>query len=131
VIAGRDGRLPSVLFAVGLGAVLGASLRWALAYWLNPRVAHLPPGTLAAGRRLPRRRRGGRVRAASVGVAVLAAAAGDRLPRRTDDLLDLLGENVALMVDGARGSALAHAAAHLVGSLLATAAGIATVRLLA
>lgn len=36
------------LFAIGLGAVLGAWLRWWLGLRLNPLVAHLPMGTLAA-----------------------------------------------------------------------------------
>src|SRR5213075_974548 len=34
--------------AVGMGAALGAWLRWALSIWLNPRVPHFPFGTLAA-----------------------------------------------------------------------------------
>ena len=34
--------------AVGIGAALGAWLRWGLATWLNPRVPHFPLGTLAA-----------------------------------------------------------------------------------
>ena len=44
----RDGPLWQVLAAVGGGAALGAWARWGLSYWLNPRVAHLPLGTLAA-----------------------------------------------------------------------------------
>jgi fluoride exporter len=34
--------------AVGLGAAIGAWLRWGLGLWLNPAVAELPLGTLAA-----------------------------------------------------------------------------------
>ena len=34
--------------AVGLGAAIGAWLRWGLGLWLNPAVAELPMGTLAA-----------------------------------------------------------------------------------
>jgi CrcB protein len=34
--------------AVGLGAAIGAWLRWGLGMWLNPAVAELPMGTLAA-----------------------------------------------------------------------------------
>jgi len=34
--------------AVGLGAALGAWIRWGLGLWLNPRLPELPFGTLAA-----------------------------------------------------------------------------------
>jgi CrcB protein len=34
--------------AVGLGAAIGAWLRWALGLWLNPLLPELPLGTLAA-----------------------------------------------------------------------------------
>ena len=34
--------------AVGIGAVLGAWLRWGLGVWLNPIVPGFPVGTLAA-----------------------------------------------------------------------------------
>ncbi|HTD07122.1 MAG TPA: fluoride ion transporter CrcB, partial [Undibacterium sp.] len=34
--------------AVGLGAAIGAWLRWGLSLWLNPINAGLPLGTLAA-----------------------------------------------------------------------------------
>ncbi len=34
--------------AVGLGAALGAWLRWGLGLWLNPLLPQLPPGTLTA-----------------------------------------------------------------------------------
>ena len=42
--AGRDGPLLAALAAVGVGAVFGAWLRWALSYWLNPKLEHLPLG---------------------------------------------------------------------------------------
>ena len=48
MIAGRDGPVLAALAAVGVGAVFGAWLRWGLAYWLNPRLEHLPLGTLTA-----------------------------------------------------------------------------------
>jgi len=35
-------------FAIGLGAAIGAWLRWGLGMWLNPAVAELPMGTLTA-----------------------------------------------------------------------------------
>ncbi|ADE12259.1 fluoride efflux transporter CrcB [Sideroxydans lithotrophicus] len=34
--------------AVGLGAAVGAWLRWGLGLWLNPALPELPPGTLVA-----------------------------------------------------------------------------------
>ena len=34
--------------AVGLGAAIGAWLRWGLGWWLNPALPELPLGTLAA-----------------------------------------------------------------------------------
>src|SRR6185295_3480880 len=34
--------------AVGVGAALGAWLRWGLSAWLNGRIPHFPLGTLAA-----------------------------------------------------------------------------------
>ena len=34
--------------AVGIGAALGAWLRWGLAVWLNPRITQFPLGTLFA-----------------------------------------------------------------------------------
>jgi fluoride exporter len=34
--------------AVGIGAAIGAWLRWGLGYWLNPLHAAIPLGTLAA-----------------------------------------------------------------------------------
>jgi fluoride exporter len=39
---------PYAFIAVGLGAAIGAWLRWGLGLWLNPAVAELPMGTLAA-----------------------------------------------------------------------------------
>lgn len=38
----------TAFLAVGFGAALGAWLRWGLSVWLNPWVAQLPLGTLAA-----------------------------------------------------------------------------------
>ena len=36
------------LLAIGVGAALGAWLRWGLGLWLNSLLPELPPGTLAA-----------------------------------------------------------------------------------
>lgn len=39
---------PPALLAIGIGAAMGAWLRWGLGLWLNPVLAFLPAGTLAA-----------------------------------------------------------------------------------
>jgi CrcB protein len=38
----------SAFLAVGIGAAIGAWLRWGLSLWLNPVYPHIPLGTLAA-----------------------------------------------------------------------------------
>lgn len=131
--AGRDGPLLAGLFAVGIGGAVGAWLRWGLAYWLNPRVPDLPLGTLVANV----------VGGYLIGVAVGVFAAHPALSPFWRLLLitGFLGglttfstfsaENVALLGTGAWGAAFLHAGLHLVGALCATAAGLATVRLLA
>lgn len=130
MMAGRDGPLWSALLAVGAGAVLGAWLRWGLSYWLNPRLAQLPLGTLAANL----------VGGYLIGIAVAVFAAHPALPPFWRLLLvtGFLGglttfstfsaENVALLASGTWGAAAVHAGLHLIGSLLATGAGILTIR---
>jgi len=127
----RDGPLGLVLLAVAVGAVLGAWLRWGLSYWLNPRLAHLPLGTLAANL----------VGGYLIGVAVAVFAAHPAISPAWRLLIvtGFLGglttfstfssESVALIQGGAYGPALLHAGLHLFGSLAATMAGMATVRL--
>jgi fluoride exporter len=129
----RDGPLSTVLLAIAIGAVLGAWLRWALSYWLNPRLEHLPLGTLASNL----------VGGYLIGLAVAAFVAHPSLPPvwRLIIITGFLGglttfstfsaESVALLQGAQWGSALIHAVAHLGGSILATIAGIATYRLLA
>lgn len=131
MIAGRDGPLLAALTAVAVGAVLGAWLRWGLSYWLNPRLEQLPLGTLTANLL------GGYL----VGIAVAVFAAHPALPPfwRLLIVTGFLGglttfstfsaENVALLGSGAWGGALLHGGLHLFGSLVATGAGIASVRL--
>ncbi|HUL67456.1 MAG TPA: fluoride efflux transporter CrcB [Burkholderiaceae bacterium] len=129
----RDGPLPSVLVAVAIGAALGAWLRWALSYWLNPRIAHLPLGTLVANLV------GGYI----IGLAIAAFAAHPSVPPFWRLLLitGFLGglttfstfsaESVVLLQGEQWGAAALHGIAHVAGSLLATVAGIATYRALA
>jgi CrcB protein len=127
----RDGPVLAVLAAIALGAVLGAWLRWGLAYWLNERVA-LPLGTLTANL----------VGAYVIGLAVAAFALNPALSPlwRLFLITGFLGalttfstfsaESVAMMSSGQWSLALGHTAAHLLGSLAATALGIFTVRAL-
>lgn len=129
----RDGPLWAVLAAIAGGAVLGAWARWALSYWLNPRLAHLPLGTLTANLL------GGYL----IGIAVAAFAAHPevgplwRLVIVTGFLGSLTtfstfsAESLALLQGGSTGAALLHAGLHVFGSLLAAGAGFWTVRAIA
>ena len=116
--------------SVGIGAALGAWMRWGLGAWLNPRAHDLPLGTLAANL----------VGGFLVGVAVAALADRTEIPHawRLFVITGFLGglttfstfsaESVALLMRGSYAWALAHAGAHLFGSLALTALGIATYR---
>jgi CrcB protein len=118
--------------AVGVGAALGAWLRWGLATWLNPRVPHFPLGTLAANLV------GGYV----VGFAVaFFVARPDVSPEwRLFVITGILGalttfstfsaEVIELLARGEWTTGFLLAATHLAGSLLLTAAGFATFRAL-
>jgi CrcB protein len=128
----RDGPLALVLLAVGAGAVLGAWLRWGLSYWLNPRLAHLPLGTLAANL----------IGGYLVGIAVAFFASHPSVAPAWRLLLItvILGglttfstfsaESLALLQSGALPAAFTHIALHLAGSLLATFLGLATARMI-
>ena len=125
----RDGPLWSVLLAVGVGAMLGAWLRWGLSYWLNPRVADLPLGTLTANLL------GGYL----IGVAVAYFALRPEIPPevRLFVVTGFLGglttfssfsAEVVHLINTARYAWAAGAAAvHLGGSLGMTALGMWTV----
>ena len=126
--------MPPIGFAVvGLGAVLGAWLRWWLGARLNPLFPTLPLGTLAANLL------GGFL----VGVAIAYFNRHPSLPPEYR-LLVVTGfmgalttfstfsaEVVGLMERGAYLWALGTAGAHLFGSLLLTGLGIALVAALA
>jgi len=121
------------LLAIAMGATLGAWLRWGLSLWLNPRVPHFPLGTLAANL----------IGGYLVGLAVAFFVARTDLPAewRLFAITGFLGglttfstfsaEVTDLLMHGAYGTGLALAATHLAGSLLLTAAGFVTYRLLA
>jgi CrcB protein len=118
--------------AVASGAALGALLRWQLGERLNALWPALPPGTLAANLL------GGYL--VGVALALLAAWPGLAPEWRLFVVTGFLGglttfstfsaEIITQLQQGRPGWALAGIAAHLGGSLLATAAGIATVWLL-
>jgi CrcB protein len=122
-----------VLGAIAAGAVAGAWLRWGLSYWLNPRLPSLPLGTLAANL----------IGAYLIGIAVGVFVAHPSIAPawRLFFVTGFLGalttfstfsaEAVALLQEAQWGAALLHGSLHLFGSIAATIAGIATVRLLA
>ena len=118
--------------AVGIGAALGAWLRWGFSAWLNPRLPHFPLGTLASNLV------GGYV----VGLAVAYFLARHDLPPhwRLFVITGFLGglttfstfsaEVTELLSRGEYLTGLLLATTHLVGSLALTAAGFATFRAL-
>ena len=115
--------------AVSLGASLGALLRWWLGTTLNPHFPAVPPGTLAANLI------GGYV----VGLAVAAFATYPALAPEWRLFLitgfcgglttfsTFSAEVVTLMQQGRAAWASGAAAAHLLGSVIMTFAGIGTV----
>ena len=123
----------SAFAAVGIGAVLGAWLRWFLADEFNAVLPHLPLGTLIANIG------GGLV----IGFAIAWLAADSQIHPNVRLFLvtGFLGalttfssfsaESLQLLHAGRYGWALAHSAAHLFGSLAAAAAGFAAYRVIA
>ncbi len=116
--------------AVGVGAAFGAWARWLLGTFLNALYPALPPGTLAANLI------GGYL--VGLAVALFSSHPGFSPEWRLFVITGFLGglttfstfsaENVALLQEARIGAAIAHAAMHLAGSLVATIAGIATWR---
>ena len=114
--------------AVGIGAALGAWLRWMLALGLNAAVPQLPLGTLAANL----------IGGYLIGLAVAwfettsGLAPELRLLIVTGFLGGLTtfstfsGEAVALLMEARYGWALAHMGSHLAGSIAMTVLGIKT-----
>jgi CrcB protein len=119
--------------AVGIGAALGAWLRWLLGIVFNPLLGALPLGTLLANL----------IGGYLIGVAVeyLGRHAGLPPEIRLFVITGFLGglttfsafsaESVALLSRGQFSWALAHTLSHLVGSIALTILGIYTVRALA
>jgi CrcB protein len=120
------------LLAVGGGAALGAWSRWALGLWLNALLPQLPLGTLAANL----------IGGYLVGLALAWFALVEGVPpeMRLFVVTGFLGglttfstfsaEAFGLLARQQFGMAATHIALHLGGSLLATALGFATLRLL-
>jgi fluoride exporter len=118
------------LLAVGLGAAVGAWLRWGLGMALNPVFPTLPLGTLTANIL------GGFI----IGVAIEYFARHAAVPAEVRLLVitGFLGalttfstfsaEAVTLFAHREYGWALTHIGSHVVGSLAATVIGIEVVR---
>ena len=121
------------IVAIGLGAALGALLRWWLGNRLNSLFPSLPPGTLAANI----------IGAYVIGCAIALAARYPALPAewRLAIITGFCGglttfstfsaEVVSGLQDGRTGWALTEIAVHVTASLAMTFAGLATVAWLA
>ena len=122
----------SGIAAVGVGAALGAWLRWGLGAAMNALVPALPMGTLAANLI------GGYL--VGVAVAIFEQYGGLAPELRLFVITGFLGglttystfsaESVSLLTTGRYGWALAHTMAHLLGTICMTVLGIASVRVL-
>lgn len=118
------------LAGIGLGAALGAWLRWLLGLWLNPLLPTLPLGTLAANLL------GGYLMGLAMAWLLPHPAVPDAL--RLALITGFLGalttfsafsaEAITLLGRGTWLWFIAHVGAHLVGALTMTALGIATVQ---
>ena len=118
----------SSVLAIGIGAALGAVLRWGLGLWLNALLPALPPGTLAANV----------IGGYLIGLAMVFFTQQVHLPPewRLFVITGFLGglttfstfsaEVMRLLQDGRLAWAGAAMAAHVAGSLLATWAGMLT-----
>ena len=117
------------LMAVAVGGTLGCLLRWFLSLALNRYLPTLPPGTLAANL----------IGCYIIGVAIAIITVNPALPVEwrlfvttgfcggLTTFSTFSAEVVTLMQGGRLAWAMGTIAAHLIGSLLMTVAGIATV----
>ncbi len=117
------------IFAISIGASLGALARWAAGLWLNARWAGFPLGTLLVN---------------MIG-GLLIGMALEWFGRQPNELLKLLlvtgflgglttfssfsGESLSLLQRGQAGMALLHTGVHVLGSLGAAALGLMLMRL--
>lgn len=119
---------PYALVAIGLGAALGAWLRWGLGLWLNPMLSELPLGTLAANLV------GGYL--IGIAIAFFMQHPGVAPEWRLFIITGFLGglttfstfsaETVTLLLRGQHAWGAGIIAAHLGGSLLMTVLGMQT-----
>ncbi|WP_206861911.1 fluoride efflux transporter CrcB [Lysobacter changpingensis] len=124
--------MPLALFAIAIGAILGAWARWGLSVWLNPTHHAVPLGTLAANL----------VGGYLIGLAVAGFANAPQLAPewRLFVITGLLGglttfstfsaETVDLLQRQAYGWAFGTIALHLLGSLAMTGLGLWTVKMM-
>ena len=118
------------LLAVALGSVIGGLTRWQAQYWLNPRWAGFPLGTLLVNC----------VGGFLIGIAL---AWFERMPNEWLRLLlvtgclgglttfsSFTGESLVLLQRGQWALAAGHTAAHVMGALVCAALGYATMRAL-
>ena len=111
------------LFAVALGSVIGGVARWQTQFWLNPRWAGFPLGTLL-------------VNCAGGFLIGVALAWFERMPNEWLRLFlitgclgglttfsSFSGESLVLLQRGEYAMALAHSAAHVLGALAGAALG--------
>jgi fluoride exporter len=116
------------IFSVGLGAAMGAWLRWGMGLWLNPLLPQLPLGTLAVNLI------GGYL--IGLAVAFFMQHPGLSPEWRLLIITGFLGglttfstfsaETVTLLVRGQYAWTMAIVAAHLGGSLMMTILGLQT-----
>jgi len=123
---------PAGFIAVGIGAALGAWLRWGLSLAFNSLHQSIPPGTLAANI----------IGGYLIGFLVAYFAANTSIAPewRLFAITGFLGglttfstfsaEAVALIQQARYLAMLVHVSLHLVGSIVATIAGFATYRAL-
>lgn len=124
----RDGPLWLVILTVCSGASIGALLRWAVTYWLNPIWSAMPLGTLIVNL----------LGCYLIGIAVgwltadPSVSPAIRLFLLTGFLGGLTafsafsGENVAMLATSEYLRALVHMLAHVAGSFGMTALGMLT-----
>ena len=122
----------TAFFAVGIGAAIGAWVRWGLSLALNTLFPLLPLGTLVANLI------GGYLMGIGMGLVALGGLLSPelRLLVTTGFLGGLTtfstfsAESVTLFSRGEYGWASLHLLGHVIGSLLMTALGLMTVQLL-
>jgi CrcB protein len=122
----------AAILAVGIGAAVGAWMRWGLGLWLNAVLPQLPMGTFAANI----------IGGYLIGLVLAWFALTEGVPPEVRLLIvtGFLGglttfstfsaEAVGLLARQQYGWAVTHVGMHVIGSLAATTLGFATLRLL-